>query len=529
MIEQVRESSAQRAERRKSEKDGLDVIEDICSLAESGELADADTLDRLKWYGMYTHRTDESPDQQRYQQPFMLRVKVPGGRLSPKQLKTLADISQEFSRGLADITVRQTIEFHWIEMEYVPEIFKRLKAVGLTTQNASGDGLRSIVGCPLEGATDDEYCDVSELRTQINDFFQGNHDFSNLPRKYKIGISACTHHCMDHEIQDLGFTAFETAEKKILFDVTIGGGLGSNRRFARRLGCVRKGQIFDVCVAVGKMFRDHGNRENRQKARIGHLVEAWGVEKVRTFLEESQGFRFFQYPEPQITPAPGRMHLGVLSSKKPGTGHLGCVVLGGHLGCSGLRVLHDICVGNGASGVVLTSGKNCIVMDIPEERLAEVQEGMKEAGFDFAPSPFRTRSLACVGRSFCTSAVSETQQMEKELILYLEQRFPDFAEPLFISLSGCPHTCSHANIADLGFIGCKVKEDGVLKSGFSLSVGGGLQGETQSHFAQRTSLKVSSEKLCEFVESLLEAYRNDDSYSTFTLFMQHYALPYLAN
>ena len=511
-----KETKAQRVERLKKEKDGLDVIEDIRALAKSGEHAPADTVDRLKWYGMYTHNELASPDNNQY---FMIRSKVPNGKLSTQQLDVMASISNDFAKGSADATVRQTIQFHWLEMKNIPAMLERLESVGLTAQNASGDCPRSIVGCPLQGITHDEYVDVTEVRNQVNAFFQGNYDFSNLPRKYKIGISACKKHCMGHEIQDLAFTAFET-EGKVRFDVTIGGGLGSNKRVGSRLGSVALEQIFHVCVAVGKLFRDHGNRDNRRKARVGHLVEDWGVEKIRSFLEETQGFAFEKTDEPHFTPYKDREHFGVQRSNQEGYVHLGCATMSGRLQGKSLEKLSLTCKQNGAEGIILTTGQNFIITNIPLAALDKIKKDVEAAGFAWNPSPFRARSLACTGLEYCKFAVSETKDKETELVEYLEKRFPDFNEPIAISLSGCPNACSHPHIVDLGFIGCKMKEDGETTTGFTLVTGGHIEGESKSRFAQKTSIKVSSAKLCEFVGSLIESYQNDPAYNSFKAYIQ---------
>ncbi|WP_027389512.1 nitrite/sulfite reductase [Chrysiogenes arsenatis] len=498
-----KETKAQRVERLKKEKDGLDILDDLLALSDAGGVADADMVDRLKWYGFYTHNQHASPAGKQY---FMVRVKIPGGRLTLPQMETLAGISRDFARNTADITVRQAIQFHWIAMENVREIFARLAAVGMTTQNASGDCPRSIVGCPVAGETHDELTDVSDIRCQVDQFFQGNHDFSNLPRKFKIGISACAKHCMGHEIQDMAFTGFRAGDGSVRFDVTVGGGLGSNLRIGSRLGTITKEQIFAVCVACAEIFRDYGKRENRARARVGHLLDDLGLTEFRRMVEEKVGFALQQDDEPEITPYEKRCHFGVEPSRVAGKAHVGFAILSGRLMGERLWHLATLVRQHSADGIALTTSQNGIVLNVPQANVDAVVAALAQADLPTNPSPFRARALACTGLEFCKFAISETKSRLDDVVRALETRFPDFREPITLCLSGCPHSCSHPHVADIGCIGWKVKEDDTLKEGFTLALGGHLQGEEKSVFARKSESKTTSENLAETVAALLDEY-----------------------
>src|SRR5215211_501463 len=168
----------------KKRKDGLDVLADIYRYGETKEPISPDDEALFRWYGIYTQR----PAEDGY---FMVRTRIPGGDLTPTQLRAIADLSEQYGRGLADITVRQNIQLHWVRVESLPLILDRLRDVGLSTTEACGDCVRNIINCPASGVDADELFDTTPLIKQVNDFFIDNKDFSNLPRKFKIAITGC--------------------------------------------------------------------------------------------------------------------------------------------------------------------------------------------------------------------------------------------------------------------------------------------------------------------------------------------------
>ena len=202
----AKETKAQRVERIKKEKDGLEVINDIYVYAVMGNEVDPEDIDRFKWYGLYSQNKNlqDDDDNTLY---FMLRVKLLHGELNFEQLTAIQAISSEFARGTATITTRQDIQFHFIQVRDLPEIFKRLDSVGLSTIFAAGDVPRNAVTCPVNGIDHDQICDTRPIVEKVNKFLTGNKNFSNLPRKFKVGISGCNKHCTNHEIQDISFSA----------------------------------------------------------------------------------------------------------------------------------------------------------------------------------------------------------------------------------------------------------------------------------------------------------------------------------
>ncbi len=506
-----KESKAARTERIKKEKNPIDIFEDIHFYAKSGEVIDDEMTDRLKWYGIYPHSKSSNDPKKRF---HMLRVKVVGGKLNLDQLKVLCEISKKFAKDTANISVRHDLQFHYIEIKDIPTIFKMLSQVGLTTQMACGDCPRNIVTCPLCGIIDDELVDIGESVTVLNQYFQGNRVFANLPRKFKMGVCACKKRCMIEEIQDLSFVAIED-KNEILFNVYVGGGLGSNREFSKLLGAIKEEQILTVAKAVTEIYRVNGNRANRAKARIGHLLKDWGVDKFRDELEKSLGFKLIKTNELDSILYLQRGHLGETKSTKKEHLHIGFTTDAGDVGSHGLENIYNALKDNGVQKIAFTTTQNFIALDVCKKSAKALQNELKNVGFFSSPSAFRVRTLACTGLKYCKFAICETKDLQKRVTAYLDEKFPDFSEPISLSFNGCINSCAHPHLSTLGFVGAKVKEDGELKGGFSLLVAPKLDGE-QKIFSIKTDVKVVADKVHLLIEDILNEYlTKKDNYKNF--------------
>src|SRR5215470_2265141 len=256
------ETAMTNIEELKRNKDGLDAVEDIYRYARSGQSRISPEDEALfKWYGVYTQR----PAEDGY---FMVRIRIPGGQLTSYQLLTIAELSARYGQGLADVTVRQNIQLHWVRIENIPRIFEALSRAGLTTTDACGDTVRNIIGCPVSGVDAEELYDATELIHNVNKFFVGNREFSNLPRKFKIAITGCHVRCVYPEINDIGLFAVRD-DSRVRFRARVGGGLSTSPRFSKDLGVmVEPEDVVDLCAAIAAVFRDEGNRTNRKKARL---------------------------------------------------------------------------------------------------------------------------------------------------------------------------------------------------------------------------------------------------------------------
>ena len=217
----------------------------------------------------------------------MMRIRSDGGALSTEQLRVVAGISVDFARGTADISDRQNIQLHWIRVEDVPEIWERLESVGLGSTQACGDVPRVVLGSPVAGIAADEVIDGTPAVEAIISQYLGSPEFSNLPRKFKTAVSGSPSLDVAHEINDVSFVGVVHPELGPGFDLWVGGGLSTNPMFAQRLGTfVRLEEVPEVWAGVCGIFRDHGYRRLRNRARLKFLVADWGPERFREVLEQ---------------------------------------------------------------------------------------------------------------------------------------------------------------------------------------------------------------------------------------------------
>jgi len=505
----AKETAGQRVERIKQEKNGLAVLEDIKRYASTDDEIDPEDIDRFKWYGLYTQNKNlnDEGDDGLY---FMSRIKVEKGILNLEQIREIASISNDFAKQTATFTTRQDVQFHNISVKNLPAVFDRLNSVGLSTVFGAGDVPRNVVGCPVIGIDHDELIDVTNIVEQVNDYLRGNKELENLPRKYKISISGCSKHCVGHEIQDLSFTAVDF-DGEILFDVSVGGGLASNKRIASHIGYVSEDQVLETTKAVSEIYRDHGLRGNRKKARLGHLLDEWGEEKFKEVLQDNLSFQLKAEVVQEYTPYAKREHFGVHDSKKEGYSYIGCAINGGQIGAQGLEKLANSLEKHGASAIRVTVTQNFVVADVPTQNAQALVEELSLQNIQANPSPFKARTVSCTGIDFCKFAIVETKRKAMELAEHLEAKFPHFTDTLSISVNGCPNSCSQPHVVDIGLLGTKLKNDeGVTVPGFELILGGNLEG-AKSSFGEKTKLKLVPEKVNGVVEKIILAYISSNS------------------
>lgn len=492
-----------RVEQLKKEKDGLDVIHDIHAYAQSGGFIDQDTVDRMKWYGLYTQKPGTVKDEIQY---FMLRIKLVGGRVTAEQLRTIGRLSEMYARNTADLTTRQDIQFHWVLCRDLPAIFEGLADVGISTQFAAGDTPRNVVTCPVCDVDRDAALDTTPYVQAINDFFKDNRAFSNLPRKFKIGVNACSHDCIHPEIQDVCFNAFEH-EGETLFEITIGGGLGKGKRIASSLGLAVPGdEIVAAASALAAIFRDFGNRESRSSARMRHLVESMGVEAVADLLKQRCLAELVPVAPQSRVPASLREHYGIHPSKTQDRVWIGTSVFGGVLDGETLEALAEAMEQRGIPHARVTAVQNLVFADLPAAEADPFVTELDRLGITARPPRVHAGMLTCTGARYCKFAITETKLYGKALAEALDHRFADLNAPLRVHVNGCPNNCAHAPTGDVGLVGCKVKTPKGSVPGYEIFVGGHLEG-AQSVFACKTGLKLPADEIEGWIADWIERYR----------------------
>ncbi|QKJ24198.1 nitrite/sulfite reductase [Poseidonibacter lekithochrous] len=498
-------------EQLKASRNPLKVIEDIYKEAQEGIPLSADYIGLLKWYGMYPHINGEETEDKKY---FMKRIKLVDTKMNLEQLEVMAKIGQDYAQGLVDFTDRQNVQFHFIQIKDMPAILDLLDSVGLTSRMASGDGPRPIMTSAIGGVDPEEIIDASYLVKEVDTYFDQNDDrFCNFPRKYKIGISGCGRHSAAHEIQDVAFTAFNGENDEVLFDLTLAGGLSKSKQIAYRANrYVKPGQVTEVAVVCAEIFRDHGNRANRNKARVRHLVNEWGLEKFVAEIETRLGYELQEgLVEPKITAFENRNHFGIHPAKQEGESFIGFATNSGRVAGEDFKAMSDICNKYNVAGLSLTATQNFIVYGVKNEDAQALADEIDALGYPYAPTPFRARLQSCTGREFCKFGITETKEYAKRVVLELEEKNPDFTENVTIAISGCGNGCSHPQISDIGFVGTKVRDaEGNRVEGYDVILGGQLQGVEGSRIAHKSGVKVQATEVVGFVGDLIASYQADN-------------------
>lgn len=456
-------------ERLKAEKGGLDVIRDLPAMIEAGyeEVPEEDFV-RMQWYGLYHDKPKVGY--------FMLRVKLPGGQLTPAKLRTMGELSQKYGRGYGEVTTRQNIQLHWIELAKLPEVLSTLDAAGLTTVGACGDNVRSITGCPVAGIDGAELFEVQPLLDEATDFFIRNREYSDLPRKHKITISACPHQCNAPEIHCIALLGV-VREGRPGFAIKVGGGLSTWPRLADDLGVwIPAEEAIPTLQAILDVWRtDLKYRMSRAKARLKFMVNDLGPAALRARVEERLGRRLEDGVAPPA-PEEEKDHTGIHPQTQDGLFYAGFPVYLGLMNGETMVRLADIVESYGG-GVRLTRRQNFIVTDIPAARLDEIVGAVEALGFPREGMGLRGASIACTGDPFCNYTVAETKTRLQQIVSHLETTFGQAAAGLRINLDGCPHSCAHHWIGDIGLQGTTLRERGPAGEriqGYDLFLRGGL-------------------------------------------------------
>ena len=506
-------------ERIKKDDNPLNVrarIENIYARTGFASIDPQDLRGRFRWWGLYTQRkagidggrTAVLEPHELEDEFFMLRVRIDGGELSLAQLRVIADISAEFGRDSADLTDRQNIQLHWIRIEDMPEIWRRLESVGLQTTEACGDCPRVVLGSPVAGVSPDEVLDPKPAMDEILKRYIGDPRYSNLPRKFKTTMSWLVD--TPYETNDISFIGVRHPVHGPGFDLWVGGGLSTNPRLAERLGVwVPLEEIPDVWEGVVGIFRDYGYRRLRNRARLKFLLADWGVAKFREILEkEYLGRALVDGPQAEL-PAKPIDHIGV-HKQNDGRNYVGAAPVVGRTSGTQLGKLADLVEASGSDRVRLTPYQKLLVLDLTDDQVEPFVEALRGIGLEARPSAWRRGTMACTGIEYCKLAIVETKARGEELVARLEERLRDFDADISIHINGCPNACARTQVADIGLKGQLVMNaHGEQVEGFQVHLGGGLgmaQGQTAGFGRKLRGLKATAEELPAYVERLARHY-----------------------
>ena len=450
-----------KAEQLKAEKDGLDVLPVILKHAATDDWSGVDSadLDRMKWYGLF-HR-------KRTPGFFMLRLRGICGRMNSAQFRVLADLCDEFGKGFCDLTTRQQIQLRWFRLKHVPEMWKRLAEVGLHSMQTGHDNVRGLVGCPAGGLTPQEAFDAYPVAEELTRRIVGNRAYTNLPRKFNITVTGCTENCCHAETQDIALVPAERSEggqTEQGFNVLVGGKQGSGGYTpALPLNVFVSSEVAPtVCETIIAIFRDHGQRRVRNRARLRFLIEERGLWWLREELERRLGTSLLSAGQ-DLRSRHHSDHIGIFRQKQPGLNYVGLCVPVGRLTSEQLRGIAELADRYGNGEIRLTPDQNVLLAGIPDAKLDALTKEPLLAQLPYNPSPVLRGLVSCTGNDYCPLALIDTKGWALQVARELEETLGEelrALDGLTIRWSGCAAGCGLHQVADIGLQACRKRMPG---------------------------------------------------------------------
>jgi ferredoxin-nitrite reductase len=453
----------------KAEKDGLAIKEDIARYAQLGwEAIPEEDIQRLKWYGVFLR--NPTPGY------FMIRVRIPGGRTSSVQIRTLAHLANTYGNGVLDLTTRQQIQLRQLRIEHVPEVFRQMKEAGLCSLQTGMDNVRNIMTCPVAGLTAQEQCDATDLVKRLTEELVGNRDYSNLPRKFNMAITGCPDNCLHLETQDLAFVpaTIEGSQGPVTgFNILAGGKLGSGGyRIATPLDVfVTPLEVVAVTGAILRVFRDHGCRESRTTARLAFLLDEWGEERFRLEVQREVGW-VLERAGTDARKTSVNEHMGIYRQKDPGVSYVGLKIPVGRIHADDLQGIASLADNYGTGELRLAANQAVIMPNIPDRVLGDMTDEPLLQRFVYNPTPVQKGLVSCVGSDYCNLAVIESKSRAVETAKRVEAMIGTEMKPITMHWSGCPAGCGNHLVADVGLLGKKIKIKGQVVEAVDVFIGG---------------------------------------------------------
>ena len=472
-------ASLNKFEKIKAEKDGLDVKDELEKFAQIGweAMEKSDLEHRLKWVGVFYRPVTPGK--------FMLRMRTPSGILSSDQLRVLAEIVQRYGTdGSADITTRQNIQLRGVRLEDIPDIFRRLDEVEMTSMQSGMDNVRNITGSPVAGIDGSELIDTRELVQKVQDMItnngEGNYAFTNLPRKFNIAIEGGRDNSVHAEINDIAFVpAYKNGE--LGFNVLVGGFFSAKRcegAIPLNAWVPPNDDVVDLCRAILSVFRDNGARANRQKSRLMWLIDELGMDKFRSMVEQEFGRTLEIAAEKDEIDWEKRDCIGVNKQKQPSLNYVGLHVPVGRIYAQDMFDLARLAEVYGSCEVRLTVEQNVIIPNILDDNLQDFLTEPLLEKFAISPQPLERALVSCTGSQFCNFALVETKNRASMLAKQLDAEL-EIPNPVRIHWTGCPNSCGQPQVADIGLMGTKVRKDGKMVEGVDLYMGGKVGKDAQ--------------------------------------------------
>jgi sulfite reductase (ferredoxin) len=506
------------------------VARDIIDLANKIQLFRAGKMDDDKFRSIRLARGIYGQRQSGVQ---MIRIKFPFGRITTKQIRRVADISDEYASSNLHATTRQDIQIHFVSLDKTPELWAKLEKDEITTREACGNTVRNITASDLAGIDPKELFDISPYAHEMFKYFLRNPICQEMGRKFKIAFSSSDDDTAFTFIHDLGFIP-RIKDGKRGFKVVIGGGLGANPTLAQlAYEFLEEDQIIPLTEAVLRVFDRYGERNRRMKARLKFLLTDIGLEKLMALVEEERtALKSKTYkvdlnnlPEPVLPPAISAEDVTVPSEAKyqrwyetnvfeqKQKGFFGVYVklpLGNM--SSGLsRKFADIVDLYGSPELRITINQGYLIRFVRPEALkllylALDKIGLAEPGFDSVADV-----TACPGTDSCNLAISDSTAISLELEKVVRDEFPGLIsnQDIKIKISGCPNSCGQHGLASIGLHGSTIKDkSGKMIPALIILLGGGRLKGGEGIISDKI-IKIPSKRGPQALRILLTDYENN--------------------
>jgi ferredoxin-nitrite reductase len=501
-------------ERVKRELHPLDAYPQLLENAAQNQAPDKEGIFRFKWNGLFYLTPNK--------EAFMARLRIPGGVVKTYQLREIAAVAKELTTGYVQITTRANFQIRLIQPKDAPEVLRRIQAVGLHTRGAGADNIRNLTANPTAGIDPCELFDVLPLCQELAQIIINDRAFYDLPRKFNIAYDGGGLIGTVEDTNDIGAKAVKVGDE-ILFRLAVGGATG-HQAFARDLGVlVQPKELNQVIVALVRVFIANGNRTDRKRARLKHLLESWSLEQYLAEAEKLLGRQLRRAPlDPAAVQYPGQKlahsHIGVYPQKQPGLSYVGVAMPVGQITPKQMIRVAELADLYGSGEIRLTVWQNFIIPNVPDAYVATVRKALRRMGFDTEQSHLRGGLVACTGNSYCKYAQANTKGHALALADYLEKKLT-LDQPVNIHLTGCPHSCAQHYMGDIGLLATKVRG----AEGYHVFIGGGF-GANQA-VGRQVFNGIPFEELKQTLERMLKGYlRRREPGETFQRFTQRHDL-----
>jgi len=497
-------------ERIKREEHPLDSYYRLAENARSRQAPDKEDSFRFKWHGLFFL----SPVKDAY----MSRLRIPGGQLKSWQVREIASIAKQLTSGYVQVTTRANFQIRLIKPQDTIEFLRRVQAIGLHTQGSGADNIRNLTGNPTAGVDPVELIDCTPYLNELSSLILHHREFYNLPRKFNIAFDGGGLIGSVEDTNDIGIKAVRDGEG-VGFRIALGGATG-HKAFARDLGVVVEPEnIVKVVEALVRVFIANGDRTNRKKARLKHLLETWSLEK---YLEETE--KLLPAPLRRVPLDAGALsypaetiphsHIGAFAQKQEGLYYIGVSLPAGQITPKQLIRLAELSENYASGDIRLTVWQNLVIPNIPQAWVETVKKALVHMGLGWEQSHVASGIIACTGNRYCKYASTDTKGHSLQLTKHLEKRIK-LDQPVNIHFTGCPHSCAQHYMGDIGLLGAKTRDG---REAYHVFVGGGFG--SKAACGRQVFQAMPFDELMPTVENMLRVYLNKregtESFQSFT-------------